>query len=210
MKRSTKVRRRTKLGRRAETADETKRRIVEATFQLHGEQGIAATSMTDIARRAGVSVGTVYHHFPSYTDTIVACAAYTVEHAPAPTAAVFEGAASRAERIARLAQALFEFYERVPALSSVRRDRHMADVLDHVAREEVRNRQALAGEAVGADGARCRTARCSTSAASACATSQRHTSRTAGRRLMFEEITHLLCSDLLAQSATAAIARGTS
>jgi len=152
MKRSTKVRRRYQLGRRAETADETKRRIVEATFQLHGEQGIAATSMTDIARRAGVSVGTVYHHFPSYTDTIVACAAYTVEHAPAPTAAVFEGAASRAERIARLAQALFEFYERVPALSSVRRDRHMADVLDHVAREEVRNRQALAGEAVGADG----------------------------------------------------------
>jgi AcrR family transcriptional regulator len=151
---STKTRRRRsyQLGRRAETAGETRRRLVEATFRLHSEQGIAETSMTDIAERAGVSVGTVYHHFPSYADAIVACGAYTAEHAPAPTAALFEGAATRHDRIARLVRALFEYYERVPALESVRRDRHLAPVLDAFAREEVRNRRKLAAEAAGPGG----------------------------------------------------------
>jgi AcrR family transcriptional regulator len=145
-------RRRYRLGRRAETTGETRRRIVEATFHLHSERGIAETSMADIAERAGVSVGTVYHHFPSYADAIVACGAYTAEHAPAPTAAVFDGAASRQERVARLVGALFDYYERVPALESVRRDRRLTPELDAFAREEVRNRRKLAAEAAGPGG----------------------------------------------------------
>jgi AcrR family transcriptional regulator len=149
MRRSTKKRRPYRLGRRAESTGETRQRIVEATFRLHSERGIAETSMTDIAERAGVSVGTVYHHFPSYADAIAACGAYTAEHEPAPTAAVFAGAASRPERIGRLAQALYAHYERVPALASVRRDRHLARELDAFAREELRNRRALAAEASG-------------------------------------------------------------
>ncbi len=60
MRHSTKRGRRPyRLGRRAETSDETRQRLVEATFLLHGERGIAGTSMKDIAERAGVSVGTV-------------------------------------------------------------------------------------------------------------------------------------------------------
>jgi AcrR family transcriptional regulator len=142
-------RRRYRLGRRAESSEETRRRIVEATFQLHSEQGIADTSMTDIAARAGVSVGTVYHHFASYADAIAACGAWVAEHAPAPTAALFDGATSRRERIERLARSLFEHYERVPALESVRRDRHLSRDLEAFAREEVRNRRRLAAQAAG-------------------------------------------------------------
>lgn len=150
---STKTRqRRYRLGRRAETSQETRQRLVEATFQLHAERGIADTSMKDIAARAGVSVGTVYHHFPSYADAIVACGAYTTEHAPAPTGAIFEGAASRRERIERLARALFDYYERVPALESVRRDRHLTRALDEFAREEARSRRRLAAQAAGPGG----------------------------------------------------------
>ena len=152
MGRSTKRRRGYKLGRRAETAEETKRRLVEATFQLHCEQGVAETSMTDIARRAGVSVGTVYHHFSSYADACIACGAFVAENLPAPSSAVFEGTASRTERIARLARAVFEYYERVPAIDSVRRDRHLVRELEQFTEQEARNRRALAGEAVGTDG----------------------------------------------------------
>src|SRR5690606_21430155 len=141
-----------RLGRRAESSEETRRRLVEATFQLHAERGIADTSMKDIAARAGVSVGTVYHHFPSYAHAIVACGAYTAEHAPAPTAAIYEGAGTRRERVERLARALFDWYERVPALESVRRDRHLSRELDAFAKEEMRNRRRLAAEAVGANG----------------------------------------------------------
>lgn len=141
-----------RLGRRAETSEETRQRLVEATFQLHSERGIAGTSMKDIAGRAGVSVGTVYHHFPTYAEAIVACGAYTAEHAPAPTAAIFAGAATRQERVARLVRALFGHYERVPALESVRRDRHLTRELDAFAREDARNRRRLAAEAVGPGG----------------------------------------------------------
>ena len=63
------------LGRRAESAEETRRRLVQATFELHGEQGIAATSMKQIADRAGVGIGTVYHHFPTLDETVMACGA---------------------------------------------------------------------------------------------------------------------------------------
>lgn len=153
MERSTKRRRPYRLGRRAESAGETRQRIVEATFRLHSERGIADTSMKDIAERAGVSVGTVYHHFPSYADAIVACGAYTAEHAPAPGPALFAGAASRRERVERLGRALFSYYERVPALESARRDRHLTRELDAFAREEARNRRALAAEAAGPGGA---------------------------------------------------------
>jgi AcrR family transcriptional regulator len=152
MGRAAKIPRPYRLGRRAESTGETRRRIVEATFELHSERGIADTSMKDIAGRAGVSVGTVYHHFPGYADAIAACGAYTAEHAPAPTAALFAGAASRQERIGRLARGLFNYYERVPALESVRRDRHLARELDAFAREEVRNRRALAARAAGTGG----------------------------------------------------------
>jgi AcrR family transcriptional regulator len=150
---STKSRRRSyRLGRRAESSEETRQRLVEATFRLHAERGIADTSMKDIAERAGVSVGTVYHHFPSYAQAIIACGAYTAEHAPAPTAAIFAGAAAREERVARLVRALFDYYERVPALESVRRDRHLTRELDAFAREDARNRRRLVAEAVGPNG----------------------------------------------------------
>lgn len=138
-----------RLGRRAETAEETRRRIVEATYALHSERGIAATTMKDIAGRAGVSVGTVYHHFPTYPDAIAACGAFATAQVPAPTAAIFNGAARRRERVERLAHALFGYYERQPALSSVRRDAHLAEVLQAHATHEAANRLALAGEALG-------------------------------------------------------------
>lgn len=151
MSRSSKQRRRGyRLGRRAETADETRRRIVEATFALHSERGIAATSMKDIAARAGVSVGTVYHHFPTYPDAIAACGAHAAETVPAPTEAIFEGADGRLERVERLVAALFGYYESMPALDSVRRDRHIASVLGEFAEGEARNRLRLAARAIGA------------------------------------------------------------
>ena len=53
------------MTRRASAVAQTRRRIVDATLELHTEQGIAATSWDDIAARAGVGVGSVYRHFPS-------------------------------------------------------------------------------------------------------------------------------------------------
>jgi AcrR family transcriptional regulator len=142
------MRRRTyQLGRRAESADETRRRLVQATFELHGEQGIAATSMKQIADRAGVGVGTVYHHFPTLDDTVGACAVYVREILPMPTEAIFAGIGPMKERVLRLARALFEYFDRVPH-EIVLADQDKVPVLKEVASEEQTQRIALASAAL--------------------------------------------------------------
>lgn len=110
------TRRNYRLGKRAQASDDTRRRIVEATFALHTEQGIVATSMKQIAERAGVAVGTVYHHFPEYSDAIDACAAHAGGLAPPPGVAAFEGQVEPADRLRALAGAWFEYYATVPGL----------------------------------------------------------------------------------------------
>lgn len=119
-----------KLGRRAESAEETRRRIVEATHALHNEQGVAHTTVKQIARRADVSVGTVYHHFPTYDDVIRACGALTFALARPPTEAIFAGARSARARVERLTQELFGCYERFPGLEGARSERAKLPALD--------------------------------------------------------------------------------
>jgi AcrR family transcriptional regulator len=137
-----------RTSRRAETAAETRRRLVEATFALHAEQGIAATSMKQIARRAGVSIGAAYHHFPTYEDAILACGRHAAETAPPPDARIFEGLASVAERVRRLAREVFRHYDRLPAFERVRCDQHLLPVLRRFVEAEERHRSALVREAL--------------------------------------------------------------
>lgn len=59
---------------RAEAVAATRARIVEAAKALHAERGVGATSWEEIARRAGVSLATVYRHFPSLAELVPACA----------------------------------------------------------------------------------------------------------------------------------------
>ena len=139
--------------RRGETADETRRRIVQATFQLHGEQGIAATTMKQIAARAGVSVGSVYHHFPTYDDAINACGAHAFSLAPMPTPAIFDGAETRPERVRRLAAAMFSMFAALRGgFGSVIADQGKLPILRRFVAEEQAVRRALAAEALGGSG----------------------------------------------------------
>src|ERR1700740_633717 len=58
---------------RSAAVQQTRRRILEATLELHTAQGILAPSWEDIAAHAGVAVGTVYRHFPSLDELMPAC-----------------------------------------------------------------------------------------------------------------------------------------
>jgi AcrR family transcriptional regulator len=62
-----------RLKRRAETQAETRRRIVEATVDLHRTLGPARTTISAIAERAGVQRLTVYRHFPDERSLLLAC-----------------------------------------------------------------------------------------------------------------------------------------
>lgn len=117
------------LGRRAEAAQQTRARIVDATVALHSEQGIVATSYADIARRAEVAIGTVYHHFPGLDDLVTACGARLMELTRPPTPAVFAGLRSRRARMGTLVQETFGWYERSPGWRRAVCDADKLDVL---------------------------------------------------------------------------------
>lgn len=68
----------TRLQRQAEL----KARIAAAASRLHALQGGLGTSWADIAREAGVSLPTVYKHFPDYESLIPACTGHAAAGAP--------------------------------------------------------------------------------------------------------------------------------
>ena len=72
------------LRQRADQVEATRRRIVETTVGLHLERGPAATSVAEIARRAGVQRRTVYNHFPDDEALFAACSAHWLAQHPAP------------------------------------------------------------------------------------------------------------------------------
>lgn len=108
-----------RLGRRAEAAAETRRRITEAVADLHAERGIARTSMKDIAERADVGIGTVYHHFPTYDDAIEACGRLTMRRCPPPSPAELDGHRGW-DRVGAMVEQLMCHWARCPFIAEMR------------------------------------------------------------------------------------------
>jgi AcrR family transcriptional regulator len=118
---------------RSAAVEETRRRILEATLELHTERGIFGTRWQDIARRADVSTGTVYRHFPTLADLVPACGELLMERTrpPSPDEArrVVGDAAGAVARLECAAAHLFAFYERAGAsLDSDPRERQLPEV----------------------------------------------------------------------------------
>lgn len=51
---------------------ETRRRVLDAAFEVFGERGIAASSLTEVAARAGLTKGAVYSNFDSKDELVLA------------------------------------------------------------------------------------------------------------------------------------------
>jgi AcrR family transcriptional regulator len=94
-------------GRRADTQDDTRRRIVDTAIELHQTIGPAATTFSEIARRAGVGRVTVYRHFPDEASLAVACSGHYFDLHPAPAPSAWE---SIADPVQRLRAALTDIY----------------------------------------------------------------------------------------------------
>ncbi|MCC7078670.1 MAG: TetR/AcrR family transcriptional regulator [Acidimicrobiia bacterium] len=56
-----------------------RRRILDAALDCFREQGIAATTIDDIRRRSGASVGSIYHHFGGRDGVVAAACAEPLE-----------------------------------------------------------------------------------------------------------------------------------
>jgi AcrR family transcriptional regulator len=115
--------------RRTAAAEETRRRIVASAEELHTTQGVLATSWEDIARRAGVAVGTVYRHFPSLDELVPACGEVAMARLALPTreelAERLAAVRSGRERLLRTVAEAYDVYERGgDIVGAIRRDRH--------------------------------------------------------------------------------------
>ncbi|MFJ4657226.1 TetR/AcrR family transcriptional regulator [Nocardia sp. NPDC088792] len=62
------------------TAEQRRRRILDAAVDCFAERGLHATTMQDICRRAGTSPGAVYSWYPSKEAIVDAVAAERHEH----------------------------------------------------------------------------------------------------------------------------------
>jgi AcrR family transcriptional regulator len=83
------VARKYELKQRAEQAADTRQRIVETVVGMHLTVGPAATTISEVARRAGVQRQTVYNHFPEEQQLFAACSAHWRALHPAPDPAAW-------------------------------------------------------------------------------------------------------------------------
>ncbi len=135
------------LSKRAQQLEETRRRIVEATMAVHGEKGILATTLRDIAFRADVAPSTVLAHFPTLESLVTACGRRTGETWPLPTSEIFARSGSLSQRVEQLVEALFAYYEPMP-LELIERDREKLPIMDEFLTERERAIHELIVEAL--------------------------------------------------------------
>ena len=98
--------------RRAEQESDTRRRIVDAVYALHGEIGPARTTIKAIAERAGVERLTVYRHFADEGAIFAACDAHFRSETPPPDPARWADIADPAARLRVALVAFYDFYRR--------------------------------------------------------------------------------------------------
>ena len=111
------------MKKRAERHRETRRRIVEATVELHRTRGPANTTISEIAQRAGVNRLTVYNHFPDITDLLKACSRSWTERHPAPDPTPWAQISDPQQRLRAALRELYGFYARTePMRANVLRD----------------------------------------------------------------------------------------
>lgn len=117
------TRRKYELKKRAEQLEETRRRITEATIELHLAVGPAATQISEIARRAGVQRLTVYNHFPDDAALFTACSVHWRQLHPAPDPTPWAAIDDPEQRVRTALRALYAWYrETEPMTANVLRD----------------------------------------------------------------------------------------
>lgn len=101
--------------------DATRQKLYEAAVTLIAEQGFSATTVDEIAERAGVAKGTVYYNFGSKTELFEGLLRNGAELLTAELRAAAEGSAaaggSRVDALDAMVRAGLVFIDRYPAFS---------------------------------------------------------------------------------------------
>jgi AcrR family transcriptional regulator len=124
------TKRKYELKQRAAEMAETRRRITEATVELHGTVGPARTTLSAVAERAGVRRHTVYRHFPSEAELFDACSAHFFAEHPWPDLEPWRVIGDPHRRLAQALDELYAYYESTEGMfSNVLRDLELVDAI---------------------------------------------------------------------------------
>lgn len=128
-----KPRRRYELKERARRQEETRRRITEAAVELHGTIGPARTTISELARLAGVQRMTVYNHFATDVDLFDACSSHWFLGHPPPDASAWAEIEDPGERIGVALRELYAYFRRNETmLGNVFRDAPLVPALGEI------------------------------------------------------------------------------
>ena len=109
--------------RRDVRREQTRQRIIEATVELHGSLGMARTTISAIAEKAGVQRLTVYRHFPDERALFNACSGHWSAANPPPDPASWTQILNPEKRLRVALSEVYAYHHRTePMISNVVRD----------------------------------------------------------------------------------------
>ena len=121
------------MKRRAKRQEQTRQRIVEATVELHETIGMARTTISAIAEKAGVERLTVYRHFPDERALFSACSGHWNASNPPPDPASWTQIADPEERLRIALSEVYAYHRRTePMMANFLRDAPVKPVLFEV------------------------------------------------------------------------------
>jgi AcrR family transcriptional regulator len=119
------------LKARAEAQARTRQRITASAMELHGTLGPSRTSLSAVAKHAGVRRSTLYRHFPDEAALFVACSGYWMSQHPLPDLESWSGVRDPAERLRRALTEIYDYYaETEPMLANLMRDRGVVEAVE--------------------------------------------------------------------------------
>lgn len=89
------------MAKRRENVEQTRRRIAQATYELHATIGPAQATITRISERSGLPRQTIYRNFPGTLELFQGCIAHGLEHHPLPDPGPWSTVNDPAQRLQR-------------------------------------------------------------------------------------------------------------
>jgi AcrR family transcriptional regulator len=122
------------LGKRADSSDATRQRILTATIDLYRELGIPATTLKAVAERADVARGSILHHFGSADGLLGAVLDHVLDSLDLPDPGDLAEIETLDRRIRTFVGEMVDFFERTSDLWPI--------FEDHMQRPELQQRAA--------------------------------------------------------------------
>ena len=134
------------LKARAERYQQTRQRIVETAVELHEIHGPAQTTITDIAKKAGVQRRTVYNHFPDELSLFKACSAHNRALNPPPDPEPWKLIPDPEERLRGALADVYAYYRRnEQMIANVTRDAQANPNVRKVLEPRVKHQERMRG-----------------------------------------------------------------